>query len=151
MNHLSPAASIPARRTMLAIAAALAACIAMLASSASPASAAASCTAGPTKTHDGRTFHTRICPNYAGVGVYSIYTSGKLGPRLDTMRSTSSWFACQQRFASTPNPTLGSGHNHYWLWTAGDDHGTWGWFPANAIKIGGQEAAIPGVPLCSAA
>jgi hypothetical protein len=139
----------PHRRVLLAAGAALLACIVMLAVSAAPSSAAAGCGPGPTKTHDGRTFHTRICPNYAGVGIYSIINNHP--GRLDTMRSTSSWFACQQRFASTPNPPLGAGHNHYWLWTQGDDHGTWGWFPANGIKIGGQEAPIPGVPLCSQA
>jgi hypothetical protein len=139
------------QRRSIAIGASLLACVVMLAVGAAPSNAASSCGPGPTKTHDGRTFHTRICPNFAGVGIYTIFTSGALGPRLDTMRSTSSWFACQQRFASTPNPPLGSGRNHYWLWTQGDDHGIWGWFPANGITIGGQEAAIPGVPLCNAA
>ncbi|HEX3873862.1 MAG TPA: hypothetical protein VHW26_06935 [Solirubrobacteraceae bacterium] len=136
------------RRTMLAISMTAVACVVMLAIGTSRSSAAASCGPGPTRTHDGRTYQTKTCPNTAGVGVYEIYASGKLGPRLDTMRSTTSWFACQERFASVPNPALGVGRNHYWLWTEGDDNGTWGWFPANGIKLGGQEAAIPGVPIC---
>lgn len=83
------------------------------------------------------------CPNW----VAPIYAGGSRGyAKIDTMRSTYSWFVCQS--IGGPNPPFGVGRNHWWLWTQGDDYGRWGWFPANAIKIGGQEQPIPGVPGC---
>jgi hypothetical protein len=81
------------------------------------------------------------CPNF----VAPVYGRGLM--RIDTLRTTVSWFVCQER-SSVANPPFGAGRNHWWLWTAGDDHGRYGWFPANAIKLGGQEDPIPGVPAC---
>jgi hypothetical protein len=140
--------TLRAHRRAIGLAVAALAALAALAMQPSRSQAAASCTAGPTRTHDGRTYHTRYCPNIAGVHIYEIFSNGKIGRKLDEMETTRSWFACQQRFPNTPNPKLGSGHNHYWLWTEGDVDHTWGWFPANGVTIGGQEAPIPGVPIC---
>jgi hypothetical protein len=81
------------------------------------------------------------CPNF----VAPVYQNGRV--RIDTLRTTISWFVCQAR-SSVANPPFGAGRNHWWLWTQGDDYGRYGWFPANAIKIGGQEDPIPGVPYC---
>ena len=99
----------------------------------------ASCSRRGPNTRYGSTVY---CPNYVAglyVGNYS---------RIDTVRTTYSWFACQALGGA--NPRFGSGRNHWWLWTQGDDYGGWGWFPANAIKIGGQDQPIPGVRRCYA-
>jgi hypothetical protein len=63
------------------------------------------------------------------------------------LRTPISWFVCQMK-SSVANPPFGAGRNHWWLWTQGDDNGRFGWFPANAIKIGGQEDPIPGLQYC---
>ncbi len=87
---------------------------------------------------------TVYCPNYVA-GLYVGTATGTI--RVDTLRSRYSWFVCQVR--AGPNPAFGVGRNHWWLLTMGDDYGRWGWFPANAITIGGQEQPIPGVRVCS--
>jgi hypothetical protein len=81
------------------------------------------------------------CPNF----VAPVYGPGPT--RIDTLRTPISWFVCQVK-SSVANPPFGAGRNHWWLWTQGDDNGRFGWFPANAIKIGGQEDPIPGLQYC---
>ncbi len=100
---------------------------------------AASCSArGPNTPYGPSVF----CPNF----VAPIYRGNGSYAKIDTLRTTNSWFVCQA--LGGPNPPFGVGRNHWWLYTQGDDHGRWGWFPGNAIKIGGQEQPIPGVRGC---
>lgn len=82
------------------------------------------------------------CPNWRA----PIYKGGGSYATIDTMLTTVSWFVCQAKGGA--NPPFGIGRNHWWLWTQGDVYKRWGWFPANAIKIGGQEQPIPGVRGC---
>jgi len=107
---------------------------------ASIGSSRASCTRpGPNTRYGSSVF----CPNF----VAPIYEGGRRSyVVIDTMRTTYSWFVCQALGGA--NPPFGVGRNHWWLWTQGDDYRRWGWFPANAIKIGGQEQPIPGVRGC---
>jgi hypothetical protein len=116
--------------------------------SASGAQAASCDPGGPVRQGpDGRNHATVYCPNYVAP-LYRGVTEGGGDPfgKIDTVRTTRSWFLCQKKGAA--NPAFGAGRNHYWLWTRGDDNLRYGWFPANAVKIGGQEAAISGVPMC---
>jgi hypothetical protein len=129
------------RAGLLAVAIAAAAGIASLGWP-SPASAAGCFGPGPIVLDPGSHLrHAVYCPNF----VAPVYGPGPR--RIDTLRTTTSWFVCQYK-SGAANPPFGAGRNHWWLWTAGDDYGRYGWFPANAIKIGRQEQPIPGVPVC---
>jgi hypothetical protein len=86
------------------------------------------------------------CPNFVAA-VYGGGTPSNPYRKIDMLRSTFSWFVCQAK-SRVANPPLGAGHNHWWLWTEGDDNHRYGWFPANAVKAGRQEQPIPGVPYC---
>jgi hypothetical protein len=124
---------------------ALLASLILAAVAATPATAATGCEQTSSDRLDprGRLRPVVICPNF----VAPVYGPGNPPHRIDTLRTTRSWFVCQAR-SNAANPPFGAGRNHWWLWTQGDDHGRYGWFPANAIKIGGQEDPIPGVPPC---
>jgi hypothetical protein len=115
---------------------------------ASPQARSTSCTQrGPIRL-DNRSHLRRsvYCPNFVAP-VYRRGTASNPYRKIDILRSTVSWFVCQAK-SRVANPPFGAGRNHWWLWTQGDDHHRYGWFPANAIKVGGQERSIRGVPPC---
>ncbi|MBN1172152.1 MAG: hypothetical protein JXA67_08250 [Micromonosporaceae bacterium] len=117
------------------------------------AHAASSCWSGPTVTdYRGRTYATSTCPTWTGAYVLSNpWQEGEGALRVGYLYAGNNWMACQYR--GSDNPPYGGYSNHYWLYTQADvAYGStqgWGWLPATAVSVGGDEEAIPGVPFCA--
>ncbi|RSS48313.1 hypothetical protein EF912_25390 [Streptomyces sp. WAC07061] len=115
-------------------------------------SAAGSCWAGPRVTdHTNHSYSTSVCPTWTTADLTD-------GPSADPGDSAvvgrlwagNNWVVCQMW--GRPNPSLGGGANHYWLYTQGDvayRNGGWGWLPATAVSYGGDDEPIPGVEFCA--
>jgi hypothetical protein len=124
------------------------------------ASAASTCTRETRSVTDdvGRTFTYRYhCSTYVSWAVYANpYNSSALDDSGYMYRADDVWVVCQK--SGRANPVIQGNTNTYWLYTQGDlartnaygyTHG-WGYLPATAVSQGGQNQAVPGVPLCGA-
>lgn len=84
------------------------------------------------------------CGNVANAPIYKFprwsSPSGNPTEVVDRLRSTFSYFKCY---------TTGDGHtggNNVWYYTYGDDHGAWGYIPANQVYT--PTDPFPGVNHC---
>ena len=119
-----------------------------------PAQAAGSCSAGPRKTDfTNRTYDTRYCPTWLQVEVtIDLLASASGGLQVGVLDGGTSWFVCQA--VGADNPSHGGGQNRWWLYTKADRPAGpawrqgWGWIPATAVSLGGNNEPIPGLPAC---
>lgn len=95
------------------------------------------------------------CSTYVSSAVYANpYNTAPLDDSGYMYAAHDVWVICQK--SGRPNPIIQGNTNTYWLYTQGDlarpnGYGYrygWGYLPATAIKQGGQNQAIPGVPIC---
>jgi hypothetical protein len=126
-----------------------------------PAPAGESCSpqAATITDYRNRSWSTRYhCPTYTASAVYANVGAGSGGALDDSgymAKSSSVWVICQLN--GRANPEMQGNTNTWWLYTQADSsranaHGytsAWGYLPATAVSYGGQNEAIPGVPVCA--
>ena len=145
------------RRT--SVLAALATFVALAVALPSSASAASTCWREARSVTDdiGNSFTYRYhCSTYVGSPVYANpWNTAPLDDSGYMYAASDVWVVCQK--SGRANPTIQGNTNTYWLYTQGDvaranaygyTH-AWGYLPATAVSQGGQNQAVPGVPICA--